>query len=480
MPTTTRDIENFIDLYLKELHENNAAVFAGAGLSAAAGYVDWRGLMRPLAVELGLNVDEEHDLIGLAQFHLNENGRHRINQQLLNEIATSKAPTLNHEILARLPVGVYWTTNYDKLIEKALESANKIPDVKYTKNHLTVTKPGRNAVVYKMHGDIDHPDTAVITRDDYERYILDRGAYMTILAGDLVAKTFLFLGFSFTDPNLDYIMSRIRIHFKEHQRQHYCVFKRCIRDEFADEHSYSQAQIRQSLTIKDLSRIQVKTLLVDSYSEITDILGRIERLYRRKTVFVSGSAHDFTPWNRPDVEAFLCKLGSILIEQNYRLSSGIGLGIGNALITGAISAVYNHHNGQIDNHLVMRPFPQGIVDPVERKRTWTKYRREVIGKAGIALFFMGNKVSDDGITLADGVREEFQIAHSLGLAVIPIGASGHMAAELWQELMGDLGTYYDEPSADLIDVLTALGNPVEHPDQLLASIMNAINLIAKE
>lgn len=475
-----KEIEIFIKLFLQELQENNAAIFAGAGLSASVGYVNWKELLRPLAEELGVNVDTEHDLVSLAQYHLNDNGRHRINQQLLNEIATNKEPSDNHRILARLPISTYWTTNYDKLIEKTLEQAGKIADVKYTNNHLATTKPSRNAIVYKMHGDIDHPDTAVITKDDYEKYVIDRGPYVTALAGDLVSKTFLFLGFSFTDPNLDYVMSRIRISFKEHQRQHFCIFKKCSKDDFDNDDAFFQAEIKQSLVIKDLKRFQVKTLLVVSYNEITDVLCKIERAYRRKSVFVSGSAHDFSPWDRPEVEGFLCKLGSVIIEQDYRISSGIGLGIGNAVITGAISAVYNHHNGQIDDHLVMRPFPQFIKDPEERKATWTAYRHEVIEQAGIAIFFMGNKNTSDGVVLADGVKEEFDIAHELGLAVIPIGASGYMAKNLWDEVIEHIEKYYPEPNTTILEKLKELGDPVKHPDQLISKIIETINLISKE
>jgi NAD-dependent SIR2 family protein deacetylase len=47
-------VRNFIAEYLGELVEGNVAVFAGAGLSAAAGYVDWRELIRPLSVELAV------------------------------------------------------------------------------------------------------------------------------------------------------------------------------------------------------------------------------------------------------------------------------------------------------------------------------------------------------------------------------------------------------------------------------------------
>jgi hypothetical protein len=476
----TREQELFIQRFLSELEENNVAIFAGAGLSSSAGYVDWKELLRPLADELNLNIDEEQDLVGVAQFYLNENGRNRISQQLMDEISTAKKPTDNHEILARLPIKTYWTTNYDKLIEKSLDEANKIVDVKYTNNHLAITKKKRDAIVYKMHGDIDHPDSAVLTKDDYERYALKMKPYITALSGDLVSKTFLFLGFSFTDPNLDYIMSRVRAYFEEHQRQHYCIFKECNEADFDTPQLYENAKIKQALLIKDLSRFQVKAVLVKNYSEITEILNRIERQFRRKTIFLSGSAHDFSPFNQPDVESFLCLLGKVLIEKNYKISSGIGLGIGNAFITGAIQGVYEHHNGHISDYLNMKPFPQYIEDKAARDDTWNKYRYEMIGSAGIAIFFMGNKVVDDKAIIADGVKKEFEIAHELGVALIPVGCSGYMAKELWDEVMANVSKYYDENNTDLINAINELGVDVEKPEQLISKIINVIDVMSKE
>jgi hypothetical protein len=49
--------------YVGELLNRNAAIFAGAGLSAASGYVDWKGLLKDLIEDLKLNADEESDLV---------------------------------------------------------------------------------------------------------------------------------------------------------------------------------------------------------------------------------------------------------------------------------------------------------------------------------------------------------------------------------------------------------------------------------
>ena len=128
----------------------------------------------------------------MAQYHVNERGgRHRINQALVTEFAERASLSENHRLLAALPISTYWTTDYDDLIEQALRGARKRPDVKATVEALAVTLPRRDAVVYKMHGDISQPDKAVVTRDDYEAYDETRRLFSTALQGDLVSKTFL-------------------------------------------------------------------------------------------------------------------------------------------------------------------------------------------------------------------------------------------------------------------------------------------------
>jgi len=473
----TKEIESFITHFVKELEENNAAIFAGAGLSTSAGYVNWKELIRPLADELSINVEKETDLIGLAQYYLNDNGRQRISQHLFDHIANSHEPTENHRILARLPIPTYWTTNYDKLIELSLENANKRADVKYTINHLSLTKTKRDAIVYKMHGDIDHPDSAVLTKDDYEKYSNEKAPYITALSGDLVSKTFLFLGFSFTDPNLDYVLSRIRGYFKEHQRQHYCIFRNCKRSDYNSDDDYTHANAKQKLMVADLKRFQVKVLLVDEYSEITTILNKIDKLFKCKSVFLSGSAHEYGDWNQAEVESFLCHLGEVLIEKNYKISSGIGLGIGNAFITGAIKAVYEKQNGRVNDYLNVKPFPQYIENVEKRKEIWRKYRYEIIGSAGIALFFMGNKIVNNKVVLADGVREEFEIAVELGLIPIPIGCSGYMARELWNEVTNSLPDYFDPTNTTLVSAVNKLNENVDKPDQIISVVLEVLKSI---
>src|SRR5699024_5552765 len=112
---------------------------------------------------------------------------------------------------------------------------------------------------------------AVLTKDDYEGYDLKRQLFSTALRGDLVTKTFLFIGFSFDDPNLSYILSRIRILLEENSRNHYCFMKEIDPNDYSSDAEFQYAKIKQELKIKDLKRYKIIVLLVNEYQDITNI-----------------------------------------------------------------------------------------------------------------------------------------------------------------------------------------------------------------
>lgn len=133
-----KEISLFIDKYIKEIKENNAAVFLGAGFSKNSGFVDWKSLLRSIADELGLDIEKEFNLVSLAQYYCNKNrSRYEIDKLIFDEFARDIHISENHRILARLPIFTYWTTNYNSLIEDALKEVKKIPDVKYNTKQLS-------------------------------------------------------------------------------------------------------------------------------------------------------------------------------------------------------------------------------------------------------------------------------------------------------------------------------------------------------
>lgn len=476
------EIRGFVRTFCKELASDNAAVFAGAGLSVASGHVDWAGLMREIADDLGLDVDREENLIAIAQFHYNERrNRTALNRRIIEEFSHGHTLTRNHEILARLPIKIYWTTNYDRLIETALERAKKTVDVKYAVDQLKNTVPGRQAVIYKMHGDVSHPEDAILTKDDYEGYFRKHELFVTTLAGHLVEKTFLFLGFSFSDPNIDYVLSRVRVSLRQSPKQHYCIMRREQRKARETAADFDYRKRRQTYFLKDLDRVGVQALLVDDYSEITKILEAVERQYRQRSVFISGSAHEFGKWKPDEAAQFIEGLAEALIKRRLSIVTGFGLGVGSYVVSGAYRTIRSDPRSYAESQLIAKPFPSIHAAGAERRRLSRQYREELISTAGVAIFMFGNKREEDGsVTLSPGVQEEFDIAKEQGSIVLPIGATGYMAHRLWETVRADIRAYYPKLSAAGREAFEALGKEKNIGPRLILSVLALLDdLIGK-
>lgn len=476
------DIELFIDTFTKELLENNAAVFIGAGLSVPRGYVDWKGLLKPLADELEIEIEDVNDLVSLAQYYCNEKcgNRYKINQLIFDEFNRQTKQGINHKILARLPIDTYWTTNYDSLIEDSLREEGKNPDVKYTVEQLALTKPNRDAIVYKMHGDKEHPSKAVVIKDDYESYHINYAPFINALAGDLVSKTFLFLGFGFSDPNLDYVLSRVRITFNNNQRTHYCILREITKEKYEGKSEYFEFEKRkQELFIRDLQRFNIQTLLVDDYSEITQILKTIEENINRKNIFISGSAYTFAPYEKDIAEEFIRELSKEIIKNDFNIISGIGLGLGDLVVSGALEEIYSKNSRIDNNRLLLRPFPQKVSSDTDRDELWDKYRRDMISRAGITIILFGNKIEDGNLVDAGGVYKEFLIAKEKGNLIVPVGATGHMAKVIWNKVNDNFEEYYPNCSEEGKKLFQNLNDPKMSSEELIDLILEFINLFKK-
>ncbi|AGG89637.1 SIR2 family protein [Rhodanobacter denitrificans] len=457
----SREIEAFIKDFVGQIANGTGAIFAGAGMSRGAGYVDWKELLHDIAEELGLELQLEHDLIAVAQYHYNlKKGPAGLVRKIIEEFSHQAEETESHRILARLPIPTWWTTNYDALIEKALERAFRIADVKFNVDQLSNTRPRRDAVIYKMHGDASDPKKAILYKSQYEQYHKTHEGFITALRGDLVTKTFLFIGFSFTDPNLDYVLSRLPA---EPSREHYCFVRKVVAEEGESEASVNYRTRREKLRNDDLHRYGITALEVDEYEDIPRILAAIEERYRMKTVFISGSAHEFGDWAMEEAQGLLHRLSAALIRGGYRVITGFGWGVGSAVINGALETIYLEPAKYSEDQLVMRPFPQFASNGKDLPVLWDSYRRRMIALAGTAIFVFGNKVVDGKVVKAGGVRAEYDIARELGVVPLPIAATGFVAADLAGDVLADVAHVYGQRGwiADSVKELEAAGKDAE-------------------
>ncbi len=470
--------KSYVNEIVKELEEENLALFLGAGFSASSGFVTWKELLQPLSEEIGLDINKETDLVAIAQYHCNENSnnRHKVSQQIIDQFSQKAIITENHKLVSKLPIKEYWTTNYDKLIETSLLESKRNPDVKYTVEQLAYTKPKRDCIVYKIHGDVDQADKAILTKDDYEKYHLTHAPFITALSGSLISKTFLFIGFSFTDPNIDYILSRIRVTYNNNQRRHYCFLRAVKQENFNTQDEFEYAKVKQKLFINDLQRFNIKTILVEEYSDITRYLKEISESYKRKTIFISGAVAEYGEIGKEESLQFIHELSKKLIKSNYRIVSGFGLGVGSSVITGALEQIYINESGLEKDQLLLRPFPQDESGIIPLKELWKKYREDMCDYSGIAIFIFGNKIENSELVISNGMISEFEIAHSKSLFIIPIGATGYASKEIYDLVDKDLSNYgYN--TQELVDKFKLL-NTYSTSKTLISTILEIIETVS--
>lgn len=459
--------ENLIKELEKAISSEELAAFIGAGLSIPAGFPSWEQLLEQPAEEIGLRVKKETDLVSLAQYYSNVKKRSSIDDLIKEEFSKLYNPTENHKLLSQLPISTYWTTNYDRLIEKALENNMKLPYVKTKDEHLRGTSSNFDAVVYKLHGDVETPEDAVITRSDYEEFGYEkRKLFRDVLEGDLLTKTFLFLGFSFSDPNFNYVIGKLRILLNDDTRKHYCIMKRVSNT--GDDFEYER--IKQELQVEDLNRYGIFTCLIDDYDDITRILKSLVNIYRQKTIFISGSADNYHNFSDSNAQKFIHQLSFRLAQKGYHIVNGYGKGIGEFVLNGV--AEYCLSKGlKISDRLTLIPFPQIGSSGINLKQMYKVNREHMIDNCGISIFMFGNNETEE---CASGVMDEYQLSKRYDVVCLPIGYTGGASKAIYDDIMQDCS---NKSIRNAIDKANKSNNCIECG---VENIISAIELLKKQ
>lgn len=451
----------FINDYANAISNGNAAVFIGAGLSCGAGLVDWRGLLMPYAQNLGLNIDRQN-FLELAQRYCDRdpNGRNDINQSIQAHFDRSwregDIPE-SHQILAHLPIQSYWTTNYDQLIETALNYRQRSVDTRVFSKDFTKNIK-KDAVVYKMHGDVKFPETCIITEKDYQAYSCTRDLFTRDLQVSLASKTFLFLGFSFQDPNLLHILGTLPTLLGNDLKNHFYLSK-----------PPSVGMISNTSSEKDKmldleSKYNLTPVHINEYPEIPQILSEIKKAHEGSRIFISGGTRIFGGYDEMRAKEFLSRLSYKLTISGRSLTVGNSRGVSHAIKTGA------YDKDQVESHDI--PFikleNEDNAAFLERKEA---VRRDVVPNQGVAIFVFGG----DDDSKNNGTIKEFDIALQKGLSVIPIGATNEVSRKLWQHVKDNLFDFYKEKTKDIAPFFQILGEEaIENDKEVNEKILNAI------
>ena len=431
MPVLQREL---IAKYGAAVTSGTAALFVGAGLSRSSGYPDWEQLLqgpRTLAEIPGSITD-----LPLVAEYFQRNipgGREALDMHVLDELRKVNAqPGAGHRLLARLPIEDFWTTNYDCLIEGADDGLKVV----YSEDDLRERRAGRRRLV-KMHGSTDVTASAwrqkpILTRGDYERFEDRHPRTWAALRAAYLTRSFLFLGFSFADPNIELLLRLARGLGDLTAPEHFTVLRRPTDADKVREHE---------LRVQDLENSGIAVCEIESYDDLVPLLGKLVRRTRQPFLFVSGS--DSGDSNLSLARAVGNRLADL---QELKVSSLAGpaalhtsFGFGDARFDRG-----RYRAQDIEFHFRAREDAEA---PRLDQRTGTaihtglsqdELRRLVLDEARVSLMLGGGGRTD----------AEIDLALELGVPVIPMPTTGGAAGRAYERLTAEAALGTDSLSDD--------------------------------
>ncbi|GAT73012.1 hypothetical protein MHM582_1492 [Microbacterium sp. HM58-2] len=422
----------------------DAAVFVGAGTSQGAGLPGWNALIEEARIAADVPA-EISDAPLAAQYIANVDGEGALHSAIRRKIDLDVVPTEVHDLLSHLPIRDYWTTNYDLLVEQALD----VQEVAYQRvvgerDYSVGPAAGTNAKrVTKMHGSLAHGAPGqrdwevlpVITRSDFERYEEQHPITWTRLRASWLTNSFLFLGLSFDDPNLNLLLKLSRS-LPEHidAPPHYVVFA---------EKSDPVERRLQQLRVSDLERSGVNVHMIQSHADLSPLLRQLEVRCRPELLFVSGS---FETTSADESDRF-----AMAVAENL----GAALAASDAR-TRPILASFGGPAGLVVGRQFRDALPVSEYRPEQVRFYYRKSETDdesipIEHRVGMAIFTERN-LDDMRAFVFPQVRamvviggssrtgEEATVAREHGVAVIPVGATGGAAKALWDAMSPtDLG-----------------------------------------
>lgn len=187
---------------------NKLTVFVGAGVSNNSGVPTWGHLLDAFKDELDAAIKDEVDSLKVAQYYFNLRGKKEYFEKVKEVLKHGKV-SFNpiHDAILDLEPSHIITTNYDDLIEQSLRPRNLQYHIVRKDSDLPYIQTDR--LVVKMHGDFE-TGNIVLTEKDYFDYRVNFPLIDAFVKSLFATKLVLFVGFSFTDYNLRFIVNYIQ------------------------------------------------------------------------------------------------------------------------------------------------------------------------------------------------------------------------------------------------------------------------------
>lgn len=223
---------------LTSIKDNKCVLFAGAGASMDAKLPSWNELVVALVDCLK---DEYSDLadreleeiekllcerkyLVLAEYCLRKLGPYDFSRVLKLKLSCEGKKSLTHNLLAQIPFRVVITTNFDSFIEQTNAPNGRLckiilpSDMNISEDRLEGVLP-----VLKIHGSYEVPESIILTKASIRELLFNKPQYNETLKRYFIENTVLFYGYSFNDPDIDFILQGIMADKRGLTRKHYAL-----------------------------------------------------------------------------------------------------------------------------------------------------------------------------------------------------------------------------------------------------------------
>lgn len=391
--------ERFIESVAQSINDGLCDLFVGSGISAPSGLPTWRSFLQPFLSDLDIQIQEGDDYPLLAQYIVNSNGGNRniLVNALYNTFGREFPTNSYHNILSAFPISTIWTTNYDNLLEIAFADRN--PRIIYSEDTLLHPYKPTGTEIIKLHGDARNAAKGIVlTRDDYNNYLYDKEKLAQRLREAIINRSILFLGYSYQDPDIQFIMTQAT-HMKGNiTNSHYILLSDIERGKDETLEDYSQRERRFRLWISELNRIGIRECVVPQ-TKIGDVLSEIENAVRDRTVYITGS-HAASSKEKKLASTIGYGIADI---KRVVLNCGQSSGIGNAAMSGFMTAVFEKKL-DINSRIKIFPNPYSMspeyADDPALLPNLKSARAPMIASSAIIITFPGGMGTEAEVELA--------------------------------------------------------------------------------
>jgi SIR2-like domain len=199
--------------------QRKAILFAGAGLSCHLGLPSFDALKAHIGEQLRLRDWNAFEFPALAEYYLLKKPNREELLSWIEQTWRSRNSDIlasePHRCIVELDFPVIYTTNYDSLLECAFASARRPFKKVVGVRDLAEATPGQTEII-KFHGDFSDPETIVLTESSFLRRMSLDGPLDIRLRSDSVARPLLFVGYSMSDPNIRYLLFKLRQLWEQH------------------------------------------------------------------------------------------------------------------------------------------------------------------------------------------------------------------------------------------------------------------------